>query len=163
MYLLSVVVCSKLIFIKTYQHSTAHYTLPSLFLQGCNEGLFWFFFLYSFRARVLMKEGKKIRIIDWCLLFVEVIMYTNPISVIKYNIVIAANEQTGNTVLPPALFIKNKNLLQSMHLHWPSPLESEILNPTITYLLRFLRHTEIPMYFISAWPLCRNVLQQHSV
>lgn len=47
----------------------------------------------------------------------EVITYTNPICVIKYNIVIAANEQTGNTVLPLALFIKNKNLLESTHLH----------------------------------------------
>lgn len=64
-----------------------------------------------------MKEGKKIMIVGSCPLFMEVIMYTNPISVIKYNIVIAANKQTGNTLLPPALFIKRIHLPESMHLH----------------------------------------------
>lgn len=54
MYLLSVVVCHKLILIKTYQHSTAHYTLPSLFLQGCDEGVLFEVFVCLFGSGVLV-------------------------------------------------------------------------------------------------------------
>lgn len=95
----------------------------------------------------------------------EVRMYTNPISVITQNIVIAACEERGNTLLLPALFIKNKNLLECMHLHKPPPLESncEILNFTITYLLCFWIHIEIPMYFISAYTLYVHTLQEHLI